>query len=150
MQSEIINFFWDLLESLNNIGSLNSESFRDEFYSKLEIFQKMIDDGSDNNNINTTDTKTGFTCLDITINRYNFIVCEENHLFVEELLYFILYQETIRPTIDTIYMSAIVARDAKITEEVLKRCDEDTLKSFNQINFYLTPSIIEVFKGFME
>lgn len=145
MQSEFINFFWDLLRSLpRNIR--NADAFRDEFSSKLEILKRMIDEGSD---INVRERRTGLTCLDMAINKYNFKIYLGQTSFVEELLYFLLSHDNIRPTIDTIYMAAVVCKDERTTEEILKRCDDETLNMVeNQINFYLTPSILEVFQGF--
>ena len=136
---QFIDIYWRLMLDINRRG--NNDSFREEFYEKLQTLQTLIDEGAD---INVPERRTGLTCLDITINRFH-----PEQEYTEELLYFLLSQDTIRPTFDTVYMTAIVREDPKLTEEVLKRLDDETLQSIkNQFKFYLPCYLREVFKGF--
>lgn len=152
MQSQFDKFFWELVGSIPKKQTDIIPSFKEDFYEKLQTLQSLIDDGVD---INIPD-RSGSSYLETAIWISTFSHNNKYYLlFFREILYFLLFQDSIRPTISTLYVAASVCRNTKVTEEILKRCDDTLLiklrngcSDFWRAFDYLDPPIIEVFKGF--
>ena len=152
MQLQFDKVFWELVRALPKKSTDITPAFTEEFSVKLHTLQTLIDDGAD---INIVD-RNGSSYLETSI--WNSTFTQNNRYyksFSMEILYFLLFQDSLRPTIATVHLAASVCRDAKITEEILKRCDDALLRKlrggcsdFFQAFDFLDPPIIEVFKGF--
>jgi hypothetical protein len=142
MQLQFDKVFWELVRALPKKSTDITPAFTEEFSVN----------GAD---INIVD-RNGSSYLETSI--WNSTFTQNNRYyksFSMEILYFLLFQDSLRPTITTVHVAASVCRDAKITEEILKRCDDALLRKlrggcsdFFQAFDFLDPPIIEVFKGF--
>jgi len=163
-QQQFDKIFWELVRALPRKTADITSSFKEEFFQKLQNLQTLIDEGA---NINIIDSRSGSSYLETSIWNSTFISERSDNpyyrTFSQEILYFLLFQESLRPTIATVHVAASICRNPKITEEVLKRCDDAVLSSLRNgsdpwasspsddflLAFdFLDPPIIEVFKGF--
>lgn len=152
MQSQFDKVFWELVRALPKKPTDITPAFTEEFHGKLQTLQSLVDEGAD---INIVD-RNGSSYLETSI--WNSTFTKNNPYyksFSMEILYFLLFQDSLRPTIATVHVAASVCRNEKITEEILKRCDDALLRKlrggcsdFLQAFDFLDPPIIEVFKGF--
>jgi len=154
MQRKFHKVFWDLLGSIQKSKDISQE----KFYEKLQTLQLMIDQGVDINILDSSGSTYIKNAMSISLqDKYNI-------LFSIEIIYFLIFQESFRPTIETVYFASIVCANTKILEDILKLCDDNLLRILKKkltmrkklregsSRFwgfrFLEPKIIEVFQGF--
>jgi len=141
IQEEFEYIFWTLLMTLPKHNP--PSNYKEKFQMTLEELQHLIDDGAD---INMEEDRIYFKKpIDAAINLYISKIYPGHSVYAEEIVYFLLSQKSLQLGFSTIRTAA---RDSKLTEDILRRCDDEMLDAIDKRYDGVTPSLLEVFQGF--